>query len=70
MHASAAYACRELVQSWFLFSITGTDPSYSIPATEWLFVIGFVGLIGFFGFMWLRHVCHMLPEKPKFQEFS
>lgn len=40
------------------FHFAETDPSYSIPPTEWLFIIGFMFLIfiGLFGFMFLRHV--------------
>lgn len=47
------------------FHFLETDPSYSIPPAEWLFIIGFVVLIliGFFGFMFLRHVYHTLTGK-------
>jgi len=45
-------------------------PSYSIPPTEWLFIIGFVILILilFSVFMFLRHVYHMLTGKVQVSE--
>lgn len=47
------------------FHFLETDPSYSIPPAEWLFIIGFVVLIliGFFGFMFLWHAHCMLAGK-------
>lgn len=52
------------------FHFLETDLSYSIPPTEWLFIIGsvFFILIGFFGFMFLRHVYRMLTRKVQVSE--
>lgn len=51
------------------FHFLETEPLYSLPPAEWLFIVGFVLLIEFFGFTFLRHVAYIRKKSPSFRSF-